>query len=96
MNAKLNIETHIAKHDECNKILDMLKRNRNYMLSDMNPGKSMIEVHGKSYFENRVEMRGKIQHRLLGYYLKKSAQITGDVYEVVNALLKNQSPIIQL
>ena len=94
MSAKLNIETHIAKHEECIKILDMIKRNRNYMLSaiaeSVNP--FWADLHGKNYYTAKIEMRKKIQHRLLGYYAKKVAAIGSDAYNVALDLRKPQLP----
>lgn len=89
---KLSIEKHIKSVEELQSILEMIRRNRNYMLSDISDlGKKIYTYHyPKSYFENNIEFRKKIQVRLIVYYAKKLAAISSDAYTVA---LENLKPI---
>jgi len=82
---KLSVEKHLKQHEDCIKILEMIEKNRRYMLSDMgaiNHKSFMVELYGRNYYADRIEMRKKIQARLLTYYAKKVAMIGSDAYNV--------------
>lgn len=98
MEAKLNIETQTAKHEKCLKILDMIHRNRRYMLSDIADSSKDLYVsfNGKKHYEERIRLRKKIQNRLICYYAKEVAKLSAEPFEVAMAIREpNQSPIIQ-
>jgi len=88
---KLSVEKHLKQHEDCIKILEMIEKNRRYMLSDMgatNHKSFMLELYGRNYYTERIEMRKKIQARLLTYYAKKVAMIGSESYEVAMEILK--------
>ena len=88
---KLSIENHFKAHEDLIKILEMLEKNRRYMLSDMgvtNHKSFMLELYGRNYYTQRIELRKKIQARLLIYYAKKLAIISSDAYNVAMDILK--------
>lgn len=87
---KLSIEKHLKAHEDLIKILDMLQLNRRYMFSDISDlsKKLYTDFYPRNYFEKRIEMRKKIQARLLTYYAKKVAMIGSDAYNVAMDILK--------
>jgi len=87
---KLSIENHLKQHEDCVKILEMIERNRRYMLSDVSDSCKSIyrEIMPNGYYSKKIEWRKKIQARLLTYYAKKVAMIGSESYEVAMEILK--------
>ena len=81
---KLSVEKHLKQHEDCIKILEMIERNRRYMLADVSDSCKSIyrEIMPNGYYSKKIEWRKKIQARLLTYYAKKVAMIGSDAYNV--------------
>ncbi|CAB4183616.1 hypothetical protein UFOVP1106_24 [uncultured Caudovirales phage] len=87
---KLSIENHLKAHEDLIKILEMIQRNRRYMLADISDSSKAIyrEIMPNGYYSKKITARKEIQARLLTYYAKKLAIISSDAYNVAMDILK--------
>lgn len=90
MKNRLNIEQHFKHHEDLIKILEMLEKNRRYMLADVSDSHKSIyrEIMPNGYYHKKIEHRKAIQARLLTYYAKKLAVVSSDAYNVAMDILK--------
>ena len=88
MTSQLNLQQQQSQLEKCGKILDMIQWNRKriFNLIADSSKELYISLHGKRYYQNKIEWHGKIQNRLICYYAKQVAILSSEPFEVAMSI----------